>query len=182
MTSRDFVFVTSNIDKIKYLELWLGGPVAHCSIELPEIQSLILRDVVRQKVAAAYQELQQPVLVEDVALTFNAYGKLPGTFIKWFLQELAPEGLCKLLNGFADRTAVAEIMYALYDGKVTHYFTGIIHGTIASKPSGSYGFGWNSIFVPEGHSKTYAELSDDTLKSYSHRARAIEKLLTYLDN
>jgi non-canonical purine NTP pyrophosphatase (RdgB/HAM1 family) len=182
MTTQDLIFVTSNADKIKYLELWLGHPIEHQSIDLPEIQSLSLEDVVTEKVQAAYEHLHQPVLVEDVALSFTALGKLPGTFIKWFLQELNTEGLCTLLDGYSDRAASAEIMYGLYDGSDIHYFSGLVSGTIASKPCGSFGFGWNSIFIPDGQNKTYAELSDSELKPYSHRARAIKKLIQFLDD
>jgi inosine triphosphate pyrophosphatase len=130
--------------------------------------------------------MQRPVLVEDIALTFTAMGRLPGTFIKWFLEELELEGLCKLADRLEHRGARAEILYGLHDGKTIHYFyaamDGTMDGTIAPTPRGDYGFGWNAIFIPKGHTKTYAEYDDDEVRGVSHRARAIDKLRVFLQS
>lgn len=62
--------------------------VLHEKIELDEIQSLDLGEIVEHKVEQAYEKAQRPILVEDTALEFCALGKLPGTFIRFFVQEL----------------------------------------------------------------------------------------------
>src|SRR5258708_3167713 len=113
---KDLTFITGNADKAKYLELWLGLPMAHHKLDLVEIQSLDLKEVVTHKVTEAYLQLHQPVLVEDVSLTFHALGQLPGTLVKWFLNELDTDGLCRLVDGHKERSASAEIIYGLYDG------------------------------------------------------------------
>ncbi len=178
---KEIVFVTGNENKARYVKLWLDWPITYRSLDITEIQSLDLHEVVRAKTIQAYQYLHQPVLVEDVALTFEAFGKLPGTLIKWFLHELGADGLCELLKDKSDRSATAEIIYGLHDGSRIHYFSGIVAGTVALKPIGNYGFGWNGIFIPDGQTKTYAEMTDEELKPYSHRAIALEKLKEYLD-
>jgi non-canonical purine NTP pyrophosphatase (RdgB/HAM1 family) len=178
---KEIVFVTSNENKARYVKLWLDWPITHRSLDIPEIQSLDLHEVVTAKTIEAYQNLRQPVLVEDVALTFNGLGKLPGTFVKWFLQEIGTDGLCELLKDKDDRTATAEILYGLHDGSRIHYFSGLVTGTIAPKPQGSHGFGWNSVFVPLGQTKTYAEMGDEELKPYSHRAIALQKIKVFLN-
>src|SRR2546430_10482604 len=58
---------------------------------------------------SAYDIVKKPVLVEDIAFTFTAMGRLPGPLIKWFLEELGNDGLCKLANGLDNRGAKAEI-------------------------------------------------------------------------
>jgi inosine triphosphate pyrophosphatase len=175
------IFVSSNDSKARYLSLWLGRPITHHSYEVPEIQSLNLKEVASHKATQAYLRFQCPVVVEDVALTFHAFGKLPGTLVKWFVSELKPAGMCRLLENYDDRSATAEIMYALHDGKTIHYFHAAMNGSIAKSPQGESDFGWNAIFIPEGQRKTYAELSDEQLKQYSHRALAIDKLRAFLD-
>lgn len=185
---KQFVFVTGNQQKADYLAKWLGHPVEHRKFDLDEVQSLDLRAVVEHKVRAAYEHAGQPVLVEDVALTAHALGRLPGTFIKWFLEELQPAGIARALEGFEDRSATASIMYALYDGTVVHIFEAHVPGTIAAKPRSSEATGWkgslswNSIFIPDGYTKTYGEMTDDELQPVSHRAQAIAQLRAFLES
>jgi len=178
---KDLVFITGNQNKANYLIKWLGTPVEHQKIDLDELQSLDLRTVVEHKVRQAYEIVKKPVLVEDLALSFTAMGRLPGTFIRWFLEELGNEGLCRLADKLEHRKAEAHILYALYDGQAIHLFDGMAKGMIAKTPRGSEGFGWNPIFIPIGSTKTYAEMIDEELMPYSHRARAVAKLRTFLD-
>jgi len=177
---RDFVLITGNQNKADNLAKWLGSPVAHHKLDLDEIQSLDLRKIVEHKVRQAYKILNRPVLVEDVALTFTAMGRLPGPLIKWFLDELGNQGLCNLVDGLEHRKAVASICYALYDGRTVHYFESHVAGTVAAKPLGTYSFGWGPIFIADGLRKTYAEMTDDEIRPYNMRAKAIDKLKKFL--
>ncbi len=179
---KDLLFISGNQNKADYLAKWLERPVDHCKLDLDEIQSLNLRDVVEAKARQAYSQVGRPVLVEDVALTFTAMGRLPGTFIKWFLQELGNQGLCKLADSLENRAAVAEIMYGLYDGSNIHFFHSQNLGSIARAPRGTHGFGWNSIFVPEGQERTFAEMTDSELYKIGFRAGAIGRLHSYLES
>jgi len=81
----DIEFITGNQHKADYLAKWLGMPINHQKVDLTEIQSLDLHEVVEHKVREAYRIIQKSVLVEDVSLTFHALGRLPGTLVKWFL-------------------------------------------------------------------------------------------------
>ena len=183
---KDLVFITGNQHKADYLAKWLGVAVPHQKVELDEIQSLDIREVVEHKVRQAYDSIKKPVLVEDVALTFSGMGWLPGTFIKWFLEEMGTEGLCRLGRGLDDKHAVASIMYGLFDGKEVRTFEAHMPGTIAPAVRSLEGndwktsLSWNSIFIPDGSVKTYAEMTDEELESFSHRAKAIAKLRAYL--
>jgi len=182
----DFVFITGNQHKADYLAKWLGQPVSHQKINLDEIQSLDLSRVVEDKARRAYRIVQRPVLVEDVALTFRALGHLPGPLVKWFLEEIGTDGLCKLLQPFADKRATASIMYGLFDGQKLHTFEARVDGTVPDQPRSldqlewKNSLSWNSVFIPDGTTKTYAEMTDDELKPFSHRAMAIAKLQAYV--
>ena len=182
MKNKDLVFITGNQHKADYLAKWLGLPVEHRKVDLDEIQSLDSHEVVEHKARRAYEIVKQPVLVEDVSLTFTALGRLPGTFIKWFLEELGLDGLCKLAAGLEHQGAVCSIVYALFDGETIEYFEARQSGTIAPEPRGDGGFGWNAIFVPEGSTITYGEMDEATFKEWNIRAHAIEKLRDFLTN
>ncbi len=179
MTTNDILFVSGNAGKAAELAKWLGMPIEHRSIDVDEIQSLDSRQVVDYKARQAYAIVHQPVLVEDVAVTFTAMGRLPGTYIKWFLQELDLVGLCKLADGLEHRNATAAICYGLYDGTHIHFFEHSVPGSIAPEPRGE-SFGWNPIFIPDGSTKTYAEMTDDERRPHSMRAHAIDQLRAFL--
>jgi len=174
----DFTFVTGNAAKAKQLGLHLKLPVppAHQRIDVPEIQSLNPYEVVEAKVKSAYQIIGGPVLVEDVSLRFEAMGNLPGSLIKWFLQELDNEGLCRMLDGYQTRAAAAEVIFGYFDGGEVRYFGAEKFGEIATEPRGQAGFGWDPIFIPEGHTLTWGEMTAEQQAETSMRKLALYKL------
>jgi non-canonical purine NTP pyrophosphatase (RdgB/HAM1 family) len=176
------IFVTSNPEKARQLSQYLDFPVIHKNIDLIEIQSLDLATIIEHKAKEAYKQVLSPVLVEDTSLRFLALGKLPGPLIKWFLAELGTSGLCRLLDGYTERAAVAEVQFGLYDGQTFQAFAGAREGSIAPTPRGSSGFGWDSIFIPEGHHKTWGEMTGSESQETSMRKIALKKLETYLSN
>lgn len=175
------VFITGNQRKADYLAKWLELPVTHHKLDLDEIQSLDPHAVAEHKARQAYQVLHAPVLVEDVSLMFLAMGRLPGTLVKWFLEEIGTEGLCKLADGLEHRRAEAIGIYAYCDGPQVHFFEASVAGRITSAPRGEHGMGWDPIFVPEGSTKTFGEMTDDQKRPFSARLRAIEKLRAFLE-
>ena len=73
------------------------------------------------------------------------------------------------------------IVCLIQDGK-EHTFEGIVEGTINPEERGSSGFGYDPIFMPNGYDKTFAELGEDVKNNISHRARAIKKLVNFLQS
>ena len=177
---KDLIFITGNQNKADYLAKWLDMPIKHRKVDLDEIQSLDLRAVVEDKARRAYDTVKKPVLVEDVALGFDAFGRLPGTFIKWYIQELGNEIICCLLDNQPNRRATASICYCLYDGMNAHFFNASMRGRVADHPRGANGFGWDEIFISDGMDKTRAELSDDEQAATSMRRAAHDQLRAFL--
>ncbi len=171
-------FITGNAGKAAELERLLGRPINHRKIDLPEVQSLSLDEVVEHKARAAYEIVGAPVLVEDVSLVFHALGRLPGPLVKWFDQELGNDGMAQLVHRHDDHTATAEVLYGLCDGSQVHTFRSRVHGSIAPKPRGTHGFGWNPIFIPEGDTQTWAEAP--THSRAALRDEAVAELKTFL--
>lgn len=177
----DITFITGNQNKADYLAKYLGFPVLHQKVDLDEIQSLDLREIVDHKVRQAYDEVKSPVLVEDVALEFNALGRFPGAFIKFLIEEVPFETICRMLDGL-NRDAVARCVFGYYDGVKVTLFEGSLRGTIAEHPRGENGFGWDKIFIPEGYSATRAELNaDDDRKTYT-TIKPFAELKEYLNS
>ncbi len=181
LTMKQLTFITGNAKKAELLGLYLQFPVKHAKLDIVEIQSLDLDQVATEKAKAAYALLGTPVLMEDTALTFEALGRLPGTLIKWFLEEVGNEGLAKLLQGYENRTAVAETCFALCDENGVHLFKGERRGVVAEYPRGETDFGWNPVFIPEGSGLTWAEMDFEQQSTTSMRRLAIEKLQVYLE-
>lgn len=176
------VFITGNQNKADYLAKLLGMPIEHQKVDLDEIQSTSLEEIVTHKVKQAYEIAHQPVLVEDVALGFDALGGLPGPFIKFFIGTGdGLENLCRMLDGFNDRSATAACAYGYYDGKRLEVFRGEMKGIIAGHPRGDGGFGWDKIFCPEGYDgRTRAELNEAEYAELYQVIKPIGKVRDFL--
>ena len=84
------------------------------------------------------------------------------------------------MEGKTNRKACFKTVIALLmDGKI-HYFEGRVDGVIANKMSGSKGFGYDPLFIPDGYVKTFADMSSEIKNSISHRKRALEAMLEFL--
>jgi inosine triphosphate pyrophosphatase len=176
---KDVVFITGNQKKADYLGELLGHPIEHIKVDLEEIQSLDLQEIVRHKMHQAYAEVHRPVLVEDVSLEFIALGRLPGTLVKWFLEEMSHDDICHLVDG-KDRGAIARCIFGYFDGATETYFEGELKGTVPEKPAGAGGYGWDPIFIPEGYSVTRAELSPDDDHATYLKIKPIDKVREFL--
>ncbi|MFA6535816.1 MAG: non-canonical purine NTP pyrophosphatase [Candidatus Paceibacterota bacterium] len=175
----NLTLITGNSGKAEEVRRYLAVPIEHQEIDLPEIQSLDLGEIVKDKAERAFTKLGQPVLVEDVSLVFHALGQLPGPLIKWFLKELDMEGLCRLVDG-KNRRCTATVCYGLHDGGKVRLFSGSMEGLVSDIPRGSNSFGWAPIFVPLSVHLTYAELSNEQQAIISMRRKALKKLRDYL--
>lgn len=160
----------------------LDVPVQQLQIDLPEIQAVDVRAVIEAKAKAAYAKAKQPVIVEDTGLSFEAWNGLPGALITWFLQSVGVVGICTMLNGFKSRKATAETCIGYYDGVEFSLFCGRTDGSIADVPRGTGGFGWDSLFVPDGYAETFAELATEQKTAFSMRTEAAQQLKQFLHN
>jgi non-canonical purine NTP pyrophosphatase (RdgB/HAM1 family) len=119
-------------------------------------------------------------MVEDAGYTCNALGKIPGPFSKFFLQELGKERIYEILQKLGDTKAAhtANIGYMDERGGI-QYFTSSVKGEMVF-PKGEGGFGFDPLFVPEGFSKTFAEMTDEERFSIKPRVACAKMLQEYL--
>jgi len=89
--------------------------------------------------------------------------------------DLCPDDpLIRLLGDSDNRKGVAKVCIAYYEGGNSFVVSGEVSGTVTRQPRGESGFGFNSVFMPDGQSKTFAEMTMDEKNRISHRRRALE--------
>ena len=170
-------FVTGNAHKLREAQEILGIDLEQQALDhLHEIQTADVRQLVEHKAEQAWQELQCPVMVEDSGLIFTAWNGLPGALIKWFENSVGCAGMLKMLKAFDNREATAQCLVAVHDGEKIRVAEGKVRGVIAGELRGDNGFGWDVMFIPEGHTRTYAEMSFQEKNAISHRRLAFEAL------
>jgi len=175
-----FVFVTGNRGKLEEARRIVGPALEGVELELPEIQSLDLRAVLRAKGEEAWRRLARPLVVEETGLELAALNGFPGPLVKWMLEAVGPEGIARVALALGDARATARCGLLFRDGGREAVAEGETHGTLVSPPRGGSGFGWDPVFVPEGEDRTYAELPPEVKDSIGHRGRAWRALLPKL--
>ncbi len=175
-------FVTSNKAKVGEVGRILNVPIDICLVDIDEIQGSDLEKVALNKLNQAFEIVKKPVIIDDVSFEVDVWGGFPGPLIKWVLK---PENdsaklLLTMLKGEKNRNATAKLAIGFHDGKTPRLFIGEIKGTIAEEIRGENGFGWDPVFIPEGQTKTFAQMSAEEKDADSHRGRALNKLSVFL--
>ena len=185
------VFATSNANKVREVQQMLGGILEiqslkdiGCTEEIPETQPSIQGNAI-QKANYVLQHYQIDCFAEDTGLEIDSLDGAPGVYSARYAgpQRDNEANIRKALNGLKDKTnrqAQFRTVIALSLNGEMLTFEGITRGEIIKEKRGDGGFGYDSVFCPEGHSKTFAEMSADEKNKISHRAKAISKLLEYL--
>ncbi|BED91653.1 MAG: non-canonical purine NTP pyrophosphatase [Candidatus Improbicoccus pseudotrichonymphae] len=174
------VFITGNENKAKYFQRFIRVKFERRDIDLKEIQSLDLKEIIKFKVFEAYGIVGLPVIVEDVSLELESLGNLPGTFVKFFLKAIGAGGLCDLLKD-KSKNATARCSIGYYNGDIFKTFEGLLNGKISEKPScENSGFGWDSIFIPEGFDITRAQMNEEDYEYTYLKLRRLDLLEDFL--
>ena len=125
-------------------------------------------------------------IADDSGLCVNALGGAPGVFSARYAGDHASdaERIRKLLDemkGKTNRRARFVCVIALaYRGTSVKTFRGEVNGTIIDEPRGAHGFGYDPVFVPDGYDKTFGELGPEVKDKISHRAKALEKIVAFI--
>ncbi len=127
-----------------------------------------------------------PTVADDSGLVVSALGGAPGIHSKRWVEGSDHDRnlyLLKQLEEKTDRTAKFVTVLALYlpSSGGTQFFDGEVTGTIAQSELGMSGFGYDPIFIPEGHDQTFGQLGDQIKAQLSHRHRAVVKLKAFLE-
>jgi non-canonical purine NTP pyrophosphatase (RdgB/HAM1 family) len=150
-------------------------------VDLPEIQSLDMEEILRAKAWSAWQSVQRPVVVEETGLELVAMNGFPGPLVKWMLAAVGAEGIARAALGLGDARARAVCLLLWTDGERTLVGRGATSGHLVLPPRGGNGFGWDPVFVPDGRLRSYGELADEEKDRIGHRGRAWRDLLAQLE-
>ncbi len=162
---KKITYVTGNWAKIasarQILEP-LGIEVDNIKMDTVEIQADDVEDVAKYSAKWASEQLKCDVLKNDSGLFVEALKGFPGPYTHYADDTLGEDGLLKLLAGEKNRRAYFKEVLAYCEyGKEPITFVGITPGTIALDKSGTYGWSWDFIFIPDGYDKTMGNYPDE---------------------
>ena len=174
--SSELFFVSSNTHKFTEAQRILsnlGLEISLFKTTLEEIQSNSLGEIAKRKALDAYSKVQKPVIIEDDGLFIDSLDGFPGPYSSYAYDTIGNKGIMSLLETIELRTAkfVAIIAYCNGDDDV-QLFESSIPGKISLSIEEG-GWGYDPIFIPDGESKTYANVSDKD--KFSHRSASLKK-------
>jgi len=118
-------------------------------------------------------------MVEDSGLFVKSLGGFPGVYSSFVMKTIGPRSLIPLLEG-KDRSAEFRAVIGLREGRKVRFFTGVSPGSISTEMRGTGGFGFDPVFIPDGETRTMAEMGTEEKNLLSHRGRALRALLKHL--
>ncbi|HEX2223859.1 MAG TPA: non-canonical purine NTP pyrophosphatase [Thermoanaerobaculia bacterium] len=175
-----FVLVTGNRGKIAEARRLAGDGLEAVEVDLPEIQSLDLLEVLQAKADEAWAQIGRPLVIEEAGLELSALNGFPGPLVKWMLAAIGAEGLSRAGAALGDVRATARCGLLYRDGDRDVIAVGVTQGTLVLPGRGEHGFGWDPVFLPDGETRTFAELAGVEKDAVSHRGKAWRELLSKL--
>jgi len=182
MSKDRLVLITQNKHKLKELTpLFRKYNVGFdtTSHEKHEIRSENIEDIARVAAKVAFETLQRPVVVDDTGFFVDSLNGFPGSYAGIVLKFIGYDGILRLMTDKVERTSVFKTAVGYFDGKHLVSFLGTMSGSVARESAGVGGFGYDPIFIPDGFTKTYAELTFEEKVSISHRTKAFDEFLKW---
>ncbi len=185
------VFATNNRHKLQEVRAIVGDRVEilslsdiGCNDDIPETADTLQGNAL---IKARYINEKYGVdcFADDTGLEVDALGGAPGVYSARYAgeecdSEANMQKLLHNLTGKSERSAQFRTVIALIINGDEKLFNGVVKGRISTEKLGDSGFGYDPIFIPEGFSESFAQMSAELKNSISHRFRATEKLSTYL--
>lgn len=186
------VFATNNRHKLDEVQKIVGKDFTivsladiDCHDDIPETADTLEGNAL-QKARYIKEHYGYDCFADDTGLEVETLDNAPGVYSARYAGEerSAEANMQKLLaemEGKDNRKARFRTVIALILNGEEQLFEGIVKGEIIREKKGAAGFGYDPIFVPEGHNQTFAEMGNDLKNTISHRAEAVKKLDEYLN-
>ncbi len=173
-------FITSNMNKFREVKEMIPE-IEQLDLDLPEIQSLDSKEVIRAKMVEAFKHQEGEFIIEDTGLYLDSLNGFPGPLVKHLLKAIGVDGIYEQVerSGDFNAEAVTTIGYAK-NPEDMHYFDGRIKGKIV-KARGDKDWAWGPIFQPNGSDKTFGEMDNLEKRKYKMRQIAVNKLKEFLE-
>ena len=185
------VFATNNRHKLQEVRDIVGDRVEVLSLadigcydDIPETADTLQGNALI-KARHIYEKYGFDCFADDTGLEVEALGGAPGVYSARYAgedcdSEANMRKLLENLTGKSNRNAQFRTVIALIINGEEILFNGIVKGTIATEKKGDSGFGYDPVFIPEGHSDSFAQMGSEMKNSMSHRFRATQQLGDYL--
>ncbi|MDR3339251.1 MAG: non-canonical purine NTP diphosphatase [Candidatus Symbiothrix sp.] len=190
--SKKIVFATNNKHKLEEVRGILGASVSvlslqeiRCFEDIPETADTLEGNALL-KASYVKKYYGYDCFADDTGLEIKILNNAPGVYSARYAGE-AKDSKANMrkalseLEGKLDRSARFRTVIALLMEGNEYLFEGTVEGNIIESPRGTTGFGYDPVFVPSGYNETFAELGIDIKNKISHRAEAVKKLKTFLD-
>ena len=190
--THELIFATNNLHKLSEIQSIVGKNFTikslqeiGCTEDIPETAPTLEGNALL-KAQYIYDRFGKNCFADDTGLEVEALDGRPGVFSARYATdghdfEANIDKVLEELTGVENRKARFRTVIALIlDGSV-RYFEGIVNGEIISKRKGVKGFGYDPVFLPDGYKQTFAEMPLDEKNKISHRARAVSKLVEFLN-
>ncbi len=187
------VFASNNKNKIREIKNQLPSTIELVSLEdigctedIPETASTIEGNAIL-KADYVTTHYQLPCFADDTGLEIEALNGEPGVYSARYAGEAKDsnanmELVLRKLDNVTNRNAQFKTVIALNINGQQYLFTGIVKGTITEQKTGEEGFGYDPIFQPTGYDKTFAQMSLTEKSKISHRGKAVEELISFLNS
>lgn len=187
------VLASQNPDKIEEMQQILRplGIEVLSSKDFPKLKEVIedrptLKGNALKKARYVSEETQLPALSDDTGLEVEVLNGKPGVYSARYAGRNASyqDNVLKLLdelNGKENRLAQFRTVVALVHEDLEYTFEGVCKGEIITEQKGDKGFGYDPIFKPEGYDTTFAQLDSTTKNEISHRGKAIQKFVDFIN-
>ncbi|MFH1637102.1 MAG: RdgB/HAM1 family non-canonical purine NTP pyrophosphatase [Candidatus Woesearchaeota archaeon] len=180
---KEIFFVTGNNDKFEEAKVILkkvGIDLKKSDIEIVEKKFKTEKEVSIGKALSALRELNAPLIVEDTGIYFEAYNCFPGPNANVVFQGISYDGLLKLLEEKDRKAFFRTSICFIKPNSNPVCFIGECHGKIAEKVSETISFAYDAIFIPDGETRTFSEMTKEEKEKYSHRRKALEEFAKWL--
>lgn len=192
MNKLKLVFATNNQHKLKEVQSMLTNfkivslADINCFVDIPETATTLVGNAIL-KANFITEKYGLDCFADDTGLEVEALNKEPGVYSARYAGEdnNAEANMNKLLNNLENNTnrkAQFKTAIALNIQGIQFIFEGVCKGTILTEKQGDSGFGYDPIFMPDGFKTSFAEMAMKEKGKISHRGKAIEKLVTFLNN
>lgn len=179
----DVLFVTGNRNKFEEVKLMAekhGINLLWSDLDVVEHKYDSVKEVSIAKALSAVKILDKPLIVEDTGIFFKDFKNFPGANAKVVINGIGIDGILKVLEGKnREATFVTSFAFAK-PGIHPITFVGECDGKISEKPSDIIAFAYDTIFIPDGDSRTFSEMTKEEKEKYSHRRKALDKFFTWL--
>lgn len=185
------VFATNNPNKLKEVQEILGDKFEILSLrdvnietDIPENHETLWENAL-QKAEFIYNKTNLPCFADDTGLEVDALKGAPGVYSARYAGQNATsekniDKLLKELGNDPDRKARFKTVIAFVTGKQNHFFEGACNGQILNSRQGGEGFGYDPVFMPDGYSISFAEMSSEKKNKISHRGLAVQKFAKFM--